>query len=244
MSRWDDETVDRYEAWYETPMGAFALTQQRRLFEQLVSAWPRRSHTLLEIGCGPGIFMKLFWETGFDVTGVDSSPDMLGAARRRLGPHATYHLGRAEHLPFADDEFDYATLLTVLEFCEDPVVALREARRVAKYGVLVSFLNRHSLYSKSHDHSWPWKGGDTTIEARWYSCLEMRRMILQNTCPKQWQSASVLPGPTWTWRDGNPMNIINRPVYPLGVGAYCAIRADFTGEKPLTPLYSFRNSTA
>jgi len=244
MARWDKEAVDRYEEWFETPAGAFALVQERRLLEHLVSPWPRRGQTLLEIGCGPGIFMKMFWEMGFDVTGLDSAPDMLGAARRRLGPHASYHLGRAEHLPFTDNEFDYASLLTVLEFCEDPQLALREARRVAKYGVLVSFLNRHSLYYYNHGLAWPWKGGGMIIEARWYSCLEIRRMVFANMGPKQWQCGSVLPGSAWTWHQGVPWTFVNRIIYPLGVGAYCAMRADFTGEKPLTPLYLFSKNPA
>lgn len=244
MARWDGEAVDRYEAWFETPTGAFALGQERALLERLVSAWPRRGHSLLDIGCGPGVFMKLFWESGFDVTGLDSSPDMLGAARRRLGPHGAYHLGRAEHLPFADDEFDYATLLTVLEFCEDPELALREARRVARYGVLVSFLNRFSFYHYSHGLAWPWRGPGRTIEARWYSCLEMRRLVLGTLGPKQWQCASVLPGPVWSWRSGAPWSVVNRMVYPLGLGAYGAIRADFTSEKPLTPLYLLSKNPA
>lgn len=244
MTRWDGDAVDRYEAWFESPTGSFALTQERRLLEALVSSWPRRGQTLLEIGCGPGVFMKLFWETGFDVSGVDCSPDMLGAARRRMGPHASYHLGVAEHLPFADDEFDYASLLTVLEFCEDPVAALREARRVAKYGVLVSFLNRYSLYRMSHGTAWPWCGGGQMIEARWYSCREMRRMIQTTTGPRHMECGSVLPGPVWSWREGVPWGWLNRFVYPMGLGAYGAYRVDFVGEKPLTPLYSFSRSTA
>lgn len=244
MPRWDGEAVDRYEAWFETSTGSFALIQERRLLERLVSPWPRRGRSLLEVGCGPGVFLKMFWEMGFDVSGLDRSPDMLGAARRRLGPHASYHLGRAEHLPFADDEFDYVTLLTVLEFCEDPELALREARRVAKYGVLVSFLNRHSFYYYSHVFAWPWKGGGMLIEAHWFSCLEMRRLVLRTTTPKHWRCGSVLPGPVWTWRSGPGVGLINRLTYPLGVGSYCAIRADFTGEKPLTPLYSFSKSPA
>ncbi|MBU1002461.1 MAG: class I SAM-dependent methyltransferase [Proteobacteria bacterium] len=245
MTRWDGSAVDHYEAWFESSQGSFALVQERRLLERLASPWPRRANTLLDIGCGPGIFMKLFWEMGFDVTGLDAAPDMLGAARRRLGPHASYHLGKAEHLPFADDEFDYATLLTVLEFCEDPLQALREAKRVAKYGLIVGFLNRYSLYRHERTTCWPWKGGGgTLIEAHWYSCLEMRRLISEALGNKPVKCGSVLPGPVWTWRPDAPWSWLNGPVYPLGLGAYGAIRVDFAGQRPLTPLYSFAKSTA
>ena len=244
MSRWNGSTIDRYEAWFETPEGAFALARERRLIERLVSPWPRRGQTLLEVGCGPGIFLKLFWEMGFDVSGLDASADMLGAARRRLGPHASYHLGKAEHLPFEDDEFDYVSLLTVLEFCEDPAVALREARRVAKDGVLVAFLNRYSLYYYSHGLHWPWKGSGALIEARWFTCREMRRLVQEAMGLKPMACGSVLPGPVWTWRDTPPLAWLNHMVLPLGLGAFGAIRVDLTGKKPLTPLYAFAKGTA
>lgn len=245
MSRWDGAAVDRYEAWYETREGAFALSRERRLIEHLVSPWPRRGQKLLEVGCGTGIFLKLFWEMGFEVSGLDSSPDMLGAARRRLGPHAAYHLGRAEHLPFADDEFDYVSLLTVLEFCGDPLMALREARRVAKYGLLVAFLNRYSLYYYAKGLQRPWKGGGgALIEARWFSCREMRRLVLEAAGPKPVSCGSVLPGPIWSWRETPPCGWLNRLVLPLGLGAFVALRVNFAGEKPLTPLYAFSKSTA
>ncbi|WP_461210807.1 class I SAM-dependent methyltransferase [Desulfocurvus sp. DL9XJH121] len=244
-NRWDGSAVDRYEAWFQTPEGSFALSRERRLIERLVSPWPRRGQRLLDVGCGPGVFMKLFWEMGFDVSGLDASPDMLGAARRRLGPHAAYHLGRAEHLPFGDDEFDYVSLLTVLEFCENPLTALREARRVAKYGILVAFLNRYSLYYYSHGVSWPWKGGSgALIEARWFSCREVRRLVLEATGPKPISCGAVLPGPIWSWRETPPFGWLNRWVYPLPLGAYGALRVDFAGEKPLSPLYALSNSTA
>ena len=37
-----------------------------------------------------------------------------------LGDRAHLHLGEADHLPFDDREFDYTSLMTVLEFVDDP----------------------------------------------------------------------------------------------------------------------------
>lgn len=244
MSRWDADAVDRYQNWFETPEGAFALARERHLIERLVSAWPRRGQRLLDVGCGPGIFLNLFWEMGFDISGLDASPEMLGAARRRLGPHASYHLGRAEHLPFEDDEFDYVSILTVLEFCEDPLEALREARRVAKYGILVAFLNRWSLYYATHGAAGPCNKSGILAGARWYTCREMRKLLIEATGLKSHDCGSVLPGPVCTWRDIPPLAWINRLVLPLGLGAFCAVRIDFAGTKPLTPIYSLTNQSA
>ena len=38
---------------------------------------------VVELGCGTGIFTGLLSERGFDVTGIDRSPDMLAAAQRK-----------------------------------------------------------------------------------------------------------------------------------------------------------------
>ena len=49
-----------------------------------------------------------------------------------LGNRAGLFPGRAEDLPFEDNEFDIVTLITCLEFVENPEEALAEALRVAK----------------------------------------------------------------------------------------------------------------
>ena len=142
----DAQAVARYEAWYESPKGAFVLAQEQKLVRGLISDWPRRDHSLLEIACGAGHFSKLFWEAGFEVTALDSSGAMLDAAQKRLGHKALLRLGHAEHLPFDDGEFDFAVMVTSLECMENPEAALAEAFRVACRGVLVVFLNSWSLY--------------------------------------------------------------------------------------------------
>ncbi|NCC94898.1 MAG: methyltransferase domain-containing protein, partial [Opitutae bacterium] len=46
-----------------------------------MAPWPRRKQKLLDIGCGTGMFLEFFWSCGFDLTGMDKSPDMLARAR-------------------------------------------------------------------------------------------------------------------------------------------------------------------
>ena len=54
---WNAETAQFLHDWYATPEGTYAITQENRLFQHLISQWPRRGHTLLDIGCGAGIFL-------------------------------------------------------------------------------------------------------------------------------------------------------------------------------------------
>jgi len=188
----------------------------------------------------PGRFLEMFWEAGFDVTGLDSAPFMLKKARERLGPHASFNLGKAEHLPFDDKEFDFVALLTVLEFCSEPARALLEAVRVARKGIIVSFLNRYSFYYLEEVKAKAKAKAGSLSQAHWFTCREMRRLLSSCVGLKPFQGRSVLPGPKWSWRNAPPWRWINGIVYPLGLGAYCAMRVDLVGEKAMTPLYSFK----
>lgn len=227
----------RYDRWFETPEGRFAFAAERRLLEAMVAGWPRRGKTLLDVGCGTGLFLELLYHTGFDVTGVDRSEAMVAAARDRLGKRADIQVANGESLGFCDNEFDYVVLWSVLEFCDDPLGALREAARVAARGVLVGFLNRWSLYWLSHGRNRP---GRTLGQARWFSWPEMRRMAEQGLGRPPRYARSVLPGPTATWRDAAPWKYLNAPLYPVCLGAFAALRVDYVDEKPLTPVGSLK----
>jgi ubiquinone/menaquinone biosynthesis C-methylase UbiE len=138
-----DESVARdYEAWYEQGFGSLAVQQEEALLHQQLQRFPGAS-SLLEVGCGTGHFTRWFAKQGLYGTGLDASPAMLEQARLRNGTN--YLLGDALKLPFANQRFDLVALITTLEFVTDPVQALREALRVARQGLLLGVLNRHSL---------------------------------------------------------------------------------------------------
>jgi len=236
---WDTEAAARYESWFQTPAGAFALQAEKRLLHRLISCWPRRCQSLLEVGCGTGLFLESFYEAGFDVTGLDSSQDMLAAARKRLGHKAELQCGTASCLPFDDREFDFVAMLTVLEFLPKPLEALQEARRVARKGLLVAFLNRHSLYYLSHGLELPFLRASAMRRAHWFSPREMRRMLQQVAPNRPVSLRGVLPGPDWTWRDTPPLGWCNSLVLPLCLGAYGAARVNLFENAPLTPLPAF-----
>ncbi len=235
----DAEAVKRYERWFTTPSGQFAFERELKLYRHMVAGWTRRGHSLLDIGCGPGIFLQVFWESGFDVTGLDPSPAMLDATRRKLGCRADLHLGHAEHLPFDDKQFDYAVLITVLEFCEDKEKAIQEAIRVAKKGVLVGFLNRFSLHylldvrrSLSPDEK------KTVRQADWLGNSQVLDLLVQTAGWRPHKSASILAGPESTWKDRWYCRALNNPIFPPWIGAFAMLRFDLVDETPFTPIYS------
>lgn len=234
--RWDADTVRGYMQWLETPKGAFAVRHEQRLLHHMVSGWPRRGHTLLEVGCGPGVFLESFWEAGFDVTGLDSSEAMLEAARERMNCRADFHLGVADHLPFDDDAFDYVALLTSLEFMPDPAAALAEAFRVASRGVLVGFLNRVSPYYPTHGLPVPGLRGSLLRQAHWFSIPSMYALVRGTGVSCSITMRSVLHGPACTWRESRLFEMLNGWISLWPFGAYVAMRMDFGPRMPVTPL--------
>ncbi|MEW5774345.1 MAG: class I SAM-dependent methyltransferase [Thermodesulfobacteriota bacterium] len=234
----DQDSVRRYEEWFASRPGAFAFARERSLLERLIAGWPRRGQKLLEIGCGPGLFLEAFWEAGFEVSGLDKDPYMLRRARERLGGRADLHLGDAAHLPFDDNEFDFAALVTVVEFAPEPGRVILEAARVAQKGLLIGFLNRHSLYYLEKGRPWPWARRGRLRRAHWYAPGEMRRLAAACLGPRPTAGGSVLAGPTCTWRNALPCRWLNCAV-PFGLGGFAALRVDLYGDRPLTPIISF-----
>ncbi len=237
---WDAHTARRYDAWFATPAGAFALGREMRLLERMAAGWPRRGQRLLEIGCGTGIFLEALHQAGFDVTGLDASPAMLEAARTRLGSLADLHLGDAEHLPFDDNEYDFAVLLTVLEFCPDPGLALREAARVARKGLIIGYLNRFSLHWLFTQGLPGRRAGSHLGRARWFFPWEMRQLAMTNLGHRPYTCRCVLPGPMSTWREAAPWRHVNAPILALPVGAFCVARVNLLGDPARTPLAALK----
>jgi SAM-dependent methyltransferase len=132
-----------YDDWQATPANRYLNGRIKSLILDLTS--PRAGERLLDIGCGSGDHLNLFRKKGCDVTGLDPSSLMLDQARQRLAHRAELRQGRAEDLPFSDNEFDIVTLITSLEFTDDPGLAIAEAIRVCRGRVFVGVMNRYSL---------------------------------------------------------------------------------------------------
>jgi ubiquinone/menaquinone biosynthesis C-methylase UbiE len=84
---------------------------------------------VLDVGTGTGVFAEAFAARGLIVAGIDANRILLEAARR-LVAGVEFREGVAEAIPYGDRTFDLAFLGHVLHDADDPVVALKEARRV------------------------------------------------------------------------------------------------------------------
>jgi len=87
----------------------------------------------LDVACGSGKLSLELLRLGGGVVGLDFSAGMLEVASARA-PGPRYVRGDALALPFADAEFDAATIAFGLRNLADPTRGLAEMRRVVRPG--------------------------------------------------------------------------------------------------------------
>jgi demethylmenaquinone methyltransferase/2-methoxy-6-polyprenyl-1,4-benzoquinol methylase len=96
---------------------------------------PRPGQRILDVATGTGLVATALARRGADVTALDQSEHMLAEARTRATAHpVTFIKGEAEHLPFADGEFDALSFTYLLRYVDDRAATMRELARVIKPG--------------------------------------------------------------------------------------------------------------
>lgn len=113
-----------------------------------------------DLGCGTGQLTAVLAPHVAQVIGVDSSRDMLQAARARLKgvDGVDFRLGNLEALPIEDGELDAAVMALVLHHVPEPSLALAECARALKPDgrVLVVDMLPHDRaeYQQQMGHVW------------------------------------------------------------------------------------------
>jgi ubiquinone/menaquinone biosynthesis C-methylase UbiE len=86
--------------------------------------------SLLDVGCGGGVFLRRALESGCSTTGVDHSRAMVQLARQITEGEVPVVEAEADRMPFPGGSFTAVSCLVAFFFFPDPVGALREFRRV------------------------------------------------------------------------------------------------------------------
>jgi SAM-dependent methyltransferase len=156
----------RYEIWFEKHHAAY--------ISELLALRPFVPFEGygLEIGVGSGRFGS---PLGVKV-GLDPSPAMLAYAAAR---GIVIVAGTAENLPFKDQTFDHALVVTTICFVDSAAGMLAEAHRVLKPGgrLTIGFIDRESAIGR--DYLAHQAESVFYREATFYSAEEVKRLLLR-----------------------------------------------------------------
>ena len=101
---------------------------------KLIAKLPEASKgaRLLDLGCGTGRFsLPLASRLGLDVTGLDSSADMLAKAKQKDSNSVViWVLADASALPYPDSSFDIVFMSHLLHHIDSPLEVLKECGRI------------------------------------------------------------------------------------------------------------------
>jgi len=126
-----DEWPDRYDKWFETPVGALVRRYESELLIDFLK--PGAGELILDVGCGTGVFTGDILSRGPRVIGLDISSPMLRRAKQKAKGYSFQAVaGDMISLPFAEECFDRVFSMTALEFIEDGQAAVGELFRVTK----------------------------------------------------------------------------------------------------------------
>ncbi len=100
--------------------------------------------TVLELGCGTGLFSRALAQTGAQVIAIDLSWDLINQAKDSNQANILPALSDAEFLPFPSGTFDAVVGSSVLHHLH-PAVALKEVYRVLRPAGYVVFAEPNML---------------------------------------------------------------------------------------------------
>lgn len=135
-----DTNSERYEAWFENNPDLY--TAELQTLKEII----RGRTNGIDIGMGSGRFAI---PLGIR-TGIEPSEAMRRIALSK-GLHPIDAI--AESLPYEDETFAYALMVSVICFVDDPLQALREAYRILRYdgSLIIGIIDKDSARGKTYE---------------------------------------------------------------------------------------------
>jgi 2-polyprenyl-3-methyl-5-hydroxy-6-metoxy-1,4-benzoquinol methylase len=121
-----------------------------------------KGSTVLDAGCGEGVFSVLMAKKGINVRAFDISKPNIKTAEaiakeKGVADKIEFSVGDAENIPFEDNSFDYVVSLHVLEHLPDFQKGLLEIKRVMRKKAIIAVptcLNLSAIVLLGKDSPW------------------------------------------------------------------------------------------
>ncbi|MCK4340085.1 MAG: class I SAM-dependent methyltransferase [Candidatus Cloacimonetes bacterium] len=128
-----DENYQKYEDWFDR--NKYVYQTELELIKHVI---PENGNGI-EIGIGSGLFAK---PLGIEI-GIEPSIEMSKLAKKR---ELKVYRGVGENVPFKDNSFDFALMVTTVCFLDDAEKSLLEVERIlkSKGSFIIGFVDKES----------------------------------------------------------------------------------------------------
>jgi ubiquinone biosynthesis O-methyltransferase len=176
-----DLAPEVYAQWRASEIGATTERLESQLVLELIGDVSGRR--VLDVGCGDGKFALELTKRGAIVTGIDASAAMINAAKRRAVQHnadITFQVASAQQIPFAAEQFDIVTAITILCFVDDASPVFQEIARVLRPGgrLVIGELGKWSTWAAARRLR-AWLGSRLWRQGRFRTANQLRRLARQ-----------------------------------------------------------------
>src|SRR5215469_1255718 len=160
---------DAFTLWsrvYDHQANPLLSLEERFLAELLL---PVKGLDVVDVGCGTGRWLQRLSPFGpSSLTGVDSSPEMVGCAREKLGASATVLVGEAESMPLRSSSADLIVASFVTSYLPEIYRLAAEVRRVARPTARVYLSDLHPATASACRWRRSFKSAGTEVELPTY----------------------------------------------------------------------------
>jgi SAM-dependent methyltransferase len=136
----DHYDIPSEDYWQDERIGGIPPASLGAHYRSLKSLLPERdTYKALDVGVGLGISTRALMDAGFEVDGIEPSPQFHRSAIANLGlPPERLHNIALEAAEFPEQSFDFVNFSAVLEHVYDPAEALRRCHKWLRPGGLVT----------------------------------------------------------------------------------------------------------
>lgn len=242
VSRYD-ERKERIVNYWEKRSNSFLVQKRQELHSAMAERWMREIHAqlpeeknlkILDVGCGAGFFSILLAKEGYQVTGIDLTPDMIKNARLLAEEEKVsceFQVMDAENPEFPDETFDVVISRNLTWTLPHVQHAYQEWIRVLKKGgILLNFDANYGITDFSNvadlpeNHAHNILGDDMMRE-----CEEIKRQL----------PISSYSRPAW---DLETLGALELKEFKLDLGISSRIYLEKDAFYNPTPLFMLRTT--